>query len=184
MNFRRGPLAAKNRIVEYRSGLIKTAAIAAGVILFWIGSALIETHMTQKKVDLIDSQITSIFKNTFPSVTHIVEPVHQMRTRVEALKKEAFSSGENTPTVRSVDLLRDISRIIPESTDLRFSKLNISESGIYIDAVTTSFNLVDEIKSKIESLKSVSSVTTPTTKREDDGIHFNLRIETNPEEIS
>ena len=184
MNFRKGALAAKNRLVEYKKGLIRTAAIAAGVILLWIVGAVAEVHIAQKKVDNLQAQIHEIFKSHFPNNPNTAEPAHQMRTRMETLKKAAFDSGETTSQIRSIDLLRDVSRVIPENANIRFSKFNLSDDGIYIDGTTGSYQLVDEIKSKIESLNTVASVTSSPSSRDGDNIRFKFRIETGLEEAS
>jgi general secretion pathway protein L len=182
MNFRKGPLASKNRLAEYRDRLIRTAIIAGAVILFWLGGVIIGTYITQNKVDKLQAQINNIFKTHFPNNPNTAEPAHQMRNHMETLKKAAFGSAENTSQVRSIDLLKDISRIIPNNVDVRFSKLNLSEDSISITASTTSFDRVEEIRSKIESLESIASITTSNSRRDGDRISFKLRIETRPEE--
>ncbi len=183
MNFRKGPLAAKNRISEYRDRLVRTSVIAGVVLLLWIAGILTQIHMTQTSVDRLTSRITEIFKLHFPNNPNTDYAVHQMQTQIDALKKATFSSGNSQSQVRAIDLLRDISRSIPSNADVSFSKLNFEEDGIYIDGTTSSFNLVDEIKSKIEKIKGVASVT-PTSSREGNSIRFKLRIETNREKSS
>jgi hypothetical protein len=127
-----------------------------------------------------------IFKSHFPNNPNTAEPAHQMRTRMETLRKAAFGSGETTSQIRSIDLLNDVSRVIPENANVRFSKFNLTEDGIYIDGTTASYQLVEEIKSKIESLDTVTAVTIASSSRDSDSddTRFQYRIETGQEDAS
>jgi len=184
MNFRKGPLAARNQLAEYRDRLIRTAVIAGIVLLLWLAGGVIGNFMTQRKVDRIDAQILTIFNDTFPDIHTIVDPVHQMRTQIETLRKAAYGSTDTAPQVRSIDLLRSISRSIPSNLDVIFTKLRFSEDGIYIDGTTASFNQVEELKTKIEGIEDVVSVDPQTTARDGNRIRFKLKIETSRKETS
>jgi type II secretory pathway component PulL len=182
MNFRKGPLAARNQLLEYRERLIRTAVIAGIVFVVWIAGGVIGNFMTQRKVDRIDARIKTVFTETFPDIKVIVNAVHQMGAEIETLKKAAYGSKDTASQVRSIDLLRDISRNIPSNLDVIFTKYRLSEDGIYIEGTTSSFDEVEVIKTKLESIEDVVSVSTPTNTRDGSRIRFKMRIETSREE--
>jgi hypothetical protein len=185
MNFRKGPLAARNQLLEYRERWIRTAIIAGIVFTVWIGGGITGNFMAQRKADRIESQINSIFLNYFPNITSLKDPslqIHQMRTEIATLKKAAYGSTETASQVRSIDLLRGISRSIPSNLDVIFTKYRLSDEGIYIEGNTASFDEVEAIKTKLETIEDIASVSAPTNTRDGNRIRFKLRIETSREE--
>lgn len=186
INFRKGPLASKNRIFEYRDRIIRTAIIAAVLFLFWFVGALTDIHLTQKKVNRLQAEILEIYRTHFPDSRNTEFPVYQLQSEIDALKNASMVSGDAGSQLRCIDLLGDISRSIPDSIDVDFSKLQLSGGEISIQGTTSSFNLVTDIKTKIEAIDSVVSVTSinPTREGTGDKIRFRLKIETNGEDAS
>jgi general secretion pathway protein L len=182
MNFRKGPLAAINQILEYRGRLIRTAVIAGIVLVCWIAGGVVGNVMTQRKVDRIDTRIRAVFSDTFPNIKVIVNPVHQMGKEIETLQKAAYGSKDTASQVRSIDLLRDISRNIPANLNVIFTKYRLSDDGIYIEGTTASFEEVEVIRTKLESIEDVASVSTSNNTREGNRIRFKMRVETSREE--
>jgi general secretion pathway protein L len=186
MNFRKGPLAAKTRLTEYRDGLKKTVILAGVVLLLWFVYMLTEIHMTQKNVDRLDEQITAVFKTTFPEKKRIVDPIQQMKSEIESAKKAAFASGDTGAQLRSVDMLKMISQSIPGGTDVHFSKLTSNEDGVTITGTTASFNMVEDIKTRLEKTDGFISVGIASADMDRDGnrVRFKLKIQTSLEGTS
>lgn len=183
MNFRKGPLAAKNRLMEYKDRLVRTAIIAGIVVLLWLLGSVTDIFLTQRKVNRVESQISTIFKNTFPD-KKMVEPAHQMRTEIDTLKQAAYGSTDNASQVRAIDLLRSISRSIPANLDVIISKLQLSDDGVYIiDGTATDLNQPNEIKTRIENIEDVVSAELQNNVREGNRVRFKIRIETGREDV-
>ena len=184
MNFRKGPLAAKTRLSEYRDGLKRTGILAGAVVLLWLVFMLTANHMLQKRVDRLDEQITAVFKNTFPGKQPLKNAVlRQMKSEVESLKKAAFVSGDTGVQLRSVDMLNKISQSIPKETEVHFSKLTSNEDGVTITGTTDSYASANDIKTRLEKVEGFASAKLRT---EEDGekVRFTLRIQANQEETS
>lgn len=181
MNFRKGPLAAKNRLMEYRDRLVRTAVIAGIVVLLWFFGSVTDIILTQRKVNQIDSRISSIFKDTLPD-KNFVEPVHQMRTEIERLKQAAYGSADTASQVRVIDLYKNISSNIPENLDVIFTSLQLSDKGVYtIDGTTADLNQPNEIATRIENIEGVVSAELKNTDKEGNRFQFKIRIETSRE---
>ena len=183
MNFRKGPLAAKTRLSEYRDRLIKSAIFFGAVILLWFVYMLTDIHMAQKNVDRLDEQILAVFKQTFPEKQRIVNPVQQMKSEITAVRNAAFASGDTGVRLRSVDMLKKISQSIPNGTEVHFSKLTSNEDGVTITGTTDSYASANDIKTQLERVEEFSSAKLRT---EEDGekVRFNLSIQANQEEPS
>lgn len=183
MNFRKGPLAARNRLTEYKDRLVRTAIIAGIVVLLWLFGSVTDIILTQRKVNRIDSQISSIFKDTFPD-KKIVEPVHQMGTEIERLKQAAYGSSDSVSQVRAIDLWRDISSSIPDNMDVIINSLRLSDNGVCtIDGTTTDLSQPKVIATRIENINDVFSAKLQgDIDREGNRVRFKIRIETSREE--
>lgn len=187
MNFRKGPLAAKSRLAEYRDGIKKTAILAGVAMLLWFVYMLTEIHMKQKQVDLLDEQITAVFKQTFPEkkpITHAV--LNQMKSEIAVVKKSALVSGDTGAHLRAVDMLKEISRGIPAQTKVQFSKLVSGEDGVLITGTTDTYNKVEDIKTRLEKIDGFNSVKITSADMDRDGnrVRFKLKIQTSLEETS
>jgi general secretion pathway protein L len=185
MNFRKGPLSARNRIFEYRDRIIRTAVIAGILFLLWLTSSLIEIHLTQNKVDRLQAEILEIFQSRIPDSGTTEFPVHQMKTRIEDLKSAALGSGESGIGLRAIDLLNEISESLPDTLDVDISKFNLTSDEIYIEGTTATFPLVEEIKSKLQALDFIEEVTNRSPlKLDGDVVRFKLEIKPSGEEAS
>lgn len=177
VNFRKGPLAARNRIFEYKSRIIRTAVIAGILFLLWFTGALTQIFLTQKKVDLLQSEIMEIYKKHYPDSKNTAMPVRQMQDQVDAYKKLSMVGSETGTQILAIDLLRDISSL-PENINVDITKFKLSDGEIYIAGTTATYELVNDIISKIEALETVKAVNNTGSSREgDSSISFKFRIE-------
>jgi general secretion pathway protein L len=186
MNFRKGPLAAKTRLSEYRDGLRRTGILLGVVMMLWLIFMLTVNHTAQNKVELLDEQIATVFKQTFPDKKPIRNAaLDQMKSEIKVVKRTAFASGDTGAQLRTVDILKKISQGIPKETDVHFSKLVSGEDGIHITGTAASFNTVDDIKTRLEKIDGFISVKIPSDMdRDGDRVRFKLKIQTSIEETS
>lgn len=184
MDFRKGPLSISGVLTEYREKLTKTAVIAGVIIFLWLVGMFTDMHMTQKRVDDMHSQIIAIFRETFPNATTFHSPVVRMNQRINELKEAVLVSGDGTSRLRSVDMLREISRSIPSGTDVRLSQLTANEDGITIKGTTDAFSSAEDIKTRLEKVDGFYSVKLTRTEKDGDRVSFTLKIQANPEASS
>jgi Tfp pilus assembly protein PilN len=132
----------------------------------------------EKKVSALNSQITRIFKTTFPGIKTIVDPVQQMRVKIEELKKKSTFFGRTYRTIRHIDILNEISKQIPREMDIEITKLVIGDGDITISGQTGTFNSVDDTKSKLETSGVFRQVTISSANinRSGNRVQFRLNI--------
>jgi hypothetical protein len=177
LNFRQGPFAIKKRWTEYRKNIITSGILIGALIIVWLSSVSIDYFYKKNQLDKINNQLKQMFQTTFPGVKKIVDPVQQMRVRIDELRKISLlpSDGNNT---LAIDILNNISKSIPSNIDAKFTRTVIGEDNVVINGDTDTFNSVDTIKSRLEQVDAFQSVTIVSTTKEDasNRIKFRLKI--------
>jgi len=179
INFRRGPFAAKKRWMMHKKSLIKTAILAAAVLVLCFGTILLDLYYMQKKIDRVNSQITDVFKTAFPDVQRIVDPVHQMRIKIRESKEKYLLPGETISNIRAIDILNGISRLIPSEIDVNLTRLVIGEETVLISGDTDNFNSVDDMKTRLEQGKLFKNITISSTNKDKSAnrVLFKLKVQ-------
>lgn len=122
-------------------------------------------------------EITTVFKKTCPEVTRIVDPVQQLKVKIAESKKS--STGLNGANITVLRILKDISRLVPESTDFLVTRFTFDGKSIEIKGETDNFNAVDNIKTDLGKSSYFKNVTTSSAARIKKGkrVGFDLRME-------
>jgi Tfp pilus assembly protein PilN len=179
LNFHKDHFAAKKLFLKYKKYWIKTGILAVAVLMILFSNAFMETYTINRKLDLIDQQITETFKETFPDSKRIVDPHREMQIKVQEAKKSAVNHSTVGPHIRSIDILNSISRSIPEGIEVDVTRLVISPENVLISGNTDDFKSVDDIKSKLEQVEYFKKVTISSSNlnRSDKGVRFQLKVE-------
>jgi len=176
-NFRKGPFAAKKIWVEHKTGLIKAGVLAAMVLALAFFNVILDSYLLKKKLTGLDNQITQIFTSTFPDVKS-VDPYQQMRIEIEAVNKKALLPGKIDKNIRTIDILNNISKLIPKETDVKLTRLVIGEESVQISGNTDTFNSVDDIKSRLEQVNFFQKITISSANinKSDKRVQFKLQV--------
>ena len=82
-----------------------------------------------------------------------------MRLEMEDARKKLYLTDDSGNSIRAIDLLNEISRLIPETVDVEFTRMVIGPENLLIDGNTDTFNAVDEIKNRLDKAKLFKGVT-------------------------
>jgi hypothetical protein len=177
-NFRQKDLAAKNILLNSKKQL-KLAAVIAGIILFLatVNQALDFTIKT-RRLDNIKKQISLIFKKDFPEAPNMVDPVQQLKTKLAENKKTfGFYKGDSDTSV--LNMLKEISGLIPSSLDVIIYNLSYENNVILIKGEAKNVDDISAVKNELLKsghFKEVAMGSTSLVK--DSGkVNFDLRIE-------
>ncbi len=179
LNFRRGPYAARRNWAAYRGLLIRLAAFAA-VLFCLLGLDLfIEGHTLHRRVERIDREINTIFRSTFPEIQRIVDPVHQMKTAMDELRKETFIPGDANSRLLIIDILDEISRNIPGGIDVELTRMVVRQEDVLISGNTNTFNAVDDIQTHLEKSPMLQKVTINSTNKDqsENRVRFKMKVD-------
>lgn len=178
-NFHRTGSPLRDYWNTYRSYIKGPAILATIVLLLGLGGVVMENHLLQQRVDQLDEAITGTFKSAFPEITRIVDPVIQMRNQIDALKKNAIDPNDSGIHARSIDILNEISRLIPKEVEVRFSRMVVGGDAVTVSGETAAFNVVDDIKNRLEESELFKSVTiaSANTDKASAQVSFKLKID-------
>ena len=105
-------------------------------------------------------------------------PVHQMRMKLEEAEKSLTLPGSFGVTVKTIDILNDISRLIPEKQDVELVSIVVGADNVVVSGNTDTFNAVDDIKSGLEKAEIFQSVSISSANMEKSGkrVQFKLKV--------
>lgn len=179
LNFHKGQFAAQRFFSKHKGPLMKTAMLAAAVLVLMFFNLALETYTLNKRVRHLDSQMAQIFKATFPEVATVRYPYQEMQARMRETNKNAVLQAETGFHIRSIDILNSISEKIPETITVNFTRLVIQPENLLISGTTDTFNSVDDIKGRLEQIQYFQKVTISSANIDRSGneVQFMLKVE-------
>lgn len=179
LNFRKGPFAVSRFWQENRKSLIAPAVIAVLILLTAGYRSLVAIDGYQSRLDSIDRQITQTFQAAIPEVKRIVNPAHQMRTKLKEMQQETPQFAQSGRSHRVMDMLRAISERIPADANVVLNQLVIGPDAILLSGDTDTFNTVNTIQQRLEQDPAFTSVSISSANQQKSGnlINFKIRIQ-------
>ena len=179
LNFHKGQFAAQKFLAKHKSALIKTGILAAAVLALMFFNLIMKTHSLNKRIDAINNQMTQIFKETFPDIKTVRYPFKEMQAKIRESRGNAVMQAETGPHVRSIDIINNISEKIPASITVNLNRLVIQPKNVLISGTTDTYESVDTIKSRLESIAQFEKVTISSANLDRSGkeVQFMLKVE-------
>ena len=179
LNFHRSQFAAQKFISKHKGPLIKTGILAAAVLVLFFFTLIMESYTLNKHIRHINSQMTQVFKSTFPAVKTIRYPYQEMQAKIRETEKSAVFNAEAGPHIRSIDILNSISEEIPESIKVNLTRVVIQPDNVLISGTTDTYDSVDGIKGRLEQIRHFEKVTISSANIDRSGneVRFMLKVE-------
>lgn len=186
MNFSKKRFAVKKQWLEHKKNILRSGVLAGVILFLAILNMVFDFHTTGKEIDRLDLEINKILKTSFPEITRIVDPLHQMKIKLKELKEDAAISEGAGDNILAIDILNDISSMIPTAIDVEFERLVIGPDNVTISGETAAFNNVDDMKSRLEKGELFHKVviSSANTDRSENKVRFKLKISLKKEDIS
>jgi len=130
-------------------------------------------------VQTLRVQGESVFKETLPGISRIVDPVQQLQVEIREMRVGALGDAALESDMKMLDLLAEISVRIPSSLNVHVQRLVADRNTILLRGVTDTFNSVDAMKKVLEKSTYFGNVTINSANlaaRSSD-IRFELRLE-------
>lgn len=175
-NFGRRDSALEKYWNENKSRLITVGALTFMVFALFISRAAVEAHFLQKQVSEIDAVIAEQYRAAFPGENDINAPMRQMRSRIEQIKGENVFAEQAGAGVLNIDIMHDISRLIPEGTDVVITRFVRDSSGIQLAGLTGAFNAVDDLKMQLEKSEYLNAITISSANMDNRAEKIRFRI--------
>lgn len=149
-DLRRGDFEVKKHYLGMKKDLRKIAAFLMVIICFLVADMGTDYYLLKNRYKTLEKKIEEVFRKTLPEVRRIVDPVQQLKVKINEIKKVALPGPGLHSREKVLDLLNDISVRIPASLNLQMTRLVIDQEKVSISGTTDSFNIVDSIKSGLE----------------------------------
>lgn len=178
-NFRKDEFEVKKHYLGFKKEIRKVAIFLLLIFVFLAVDLGVDYYLMKKRYQILNERITEVFRQTFPDVKKVVDPVQQMRIHIDEVKRSAGLLPGIKPNQRVLDLLRDTSRSISKSIDVRVTHLVIDPKTVRIRGETDSFNTVDNIKNSLESSDyfSVVTITSANLNRTGKRVQFEIKLQ-------
>ncbi len=180
-NFRKGEFEKKKHYFGQKKELRKAAIIFMVVLSFLAADIGVDYYFLKKKHETLAQKITEVFKQTFPDVKRIPpgQEVNMMKGKINVIKESAISHPAIGGNDTVLELLKDISKRIPESLDIRVTRMVVDLKAVRISGNTDTFNTVDKIKNDLESSDCFSAATISSAKLDRTGnrVEFEIKLE-------
>ncbi|NVL90264.1 MAG: pilus assembly protein PilM [Desulfobacterales bacterium] len=178
-NFRRDEFEIKKQYFGHKKEIRKAAALLILILSLLALNLGVDYYFLKRQYNKLDQQITEIFRQTFPDVKRIVDPVQQMKVRINEIKKSSLMVPGIGASGMVADLLKDISLRIPESVDIQITRMVVDTDTVLIRGETDTFNTVDTIKKGLEPSTYFNTVAISSAKLDRSGkrVRFELKLE-------
>ena len=178
-NFARGEFGPKRKYEKFRKDFRWAAAIVFIILCAFGIDLYIDYHYDRAHLNRLKHEITTVFKKTCPEVTRIVDPVQQLKVRIAEARNSSSGLNGHGAGIRTLDIIKDISRLIPESTDFLITSFTFDGAAVKIKGETDNFNTVDYIKNSLGKSNYFKNVTisSATLIKKGTRVGVDLRIE-------
>ncbi|HQI24012.1 MAG TPA: pilus assembly protein PilM [Smithella sp.] len=177
-NFRQGEFTARPSHLNFKNHLRWAGILAAVILLLAVVNQILDYSLKMRQIGGIKKDIARIFQKSFPDAPSMVDPVQQLKTKIEEDKK-TFGLGEGMPEATTADFLKELSALISPSLEIVFTALTYENRVISVKGEAKTVDDVTLIKDALAKSKSFKEVTMgPTSLTRDGGkVDFSLRIE-------
>lgn len=177
-NFRQGDFTSKNTGLNFKKHLKWAAGFAGIIVALVVINQLLDYGLKTKQLNSIKKQIAYTFKKNFSEAGNMVDPVQQLKARL-AENKKTFGFYEGLPETTAVELLKEISALVPPSINMVITGWTYENNVISIKGEAKTIDEVTSVKNGLLRSKYFKTVTMGSTSLTKDGgkVDFNLRIE-------
>ncbi len=164
---------------EFRGRIIATGTLILVTIFFLIAGQVLSVAAKKREVAELDRQIEMVFKSTFPEVTRIVEPLQQMRIKIQETTEANIGPDLPGSRVRVIDILDTLSKQIPSTADVKITRMVMGIDNVVLSGNTDTFNTVDDIKGKLEEAQIFTGATISSADMEKSGkrVRFKIKLD-------
>lgn len=180
LNFRKDEFAKKLSLNQYHRLIPRIVGVTT-LLLMVIGFSLWLNYLSAKREEKnLTVHIRSVFSETLPDISRIVDPIQQLQVEINSLK-QVTSGGRISSNYGVLDILAEISRSIPATLHVRLTLMVVDDKGVRLKGMTDNFNTVDNIKKNLEKSSYFNVVTISSANLAPKGneIRFEIRLQLN-----
>jgi len=164
IHFLQGPFALRTRWADLKSPLARAGLLLGAVLVLAAVYLFMDLRLTEAKAARLNAYLTGLYQTTFPEEKRIVDPLSQMKAKLEALRKQPVAIPPGGNRIRSVDLLNEISTRIPMQIDVELMRLTAGPAEAVLFGNSDTFNSVNALKLQLEGSRLFKTVVITSTR--------------------
>lgn len=137
----------------------------------------LDYHYDRIRLNRLKNEILSLFTTHVPDAARVVDPVQQLRTKIMEAHRFAPSSRMGGEDISALKILKEISEMTPDSSEMIIKSLNYDGNTLEIKAEAKGFEAADRIKEELQKSKYLKNLTlgSSSLNRERNRVEFDLK---------
>jgi general secretion pathway protein L len=174
INFRRGEFSYRRADAGIRKQ--RRTLVIAGVVAALLATANIgiKFYLVESSYAKLDRQIKETYRQIFPDAKAVVDPVRQLRTKLDESTKKFGVLGAGTS---ALDVMKAVTEGIPKEVRVSFQEFNLEGDRLKLQGEAASFESVDKMKAELQKAAPFSDVAVQDTRMGvDNKVKFRFEI--------
>ncbi|HPJ66895.1 MAG TPA: GspL/Epsl periplasmic domain-containing protein [Desulfobacteraceae bacterium] len=177
-NFRKDDFETKRPYMALNMNFRKAAVLLSVVFALLIADIGIDYYLLKERAGRLDQEMASVFRQTFPEVRRIVDPLQQMKIKINETRKLAGVLPGTASDIPVIEILKDISERIPSTVNINVTRIGIDLETVRISGKTDTYSTVDRIQNVLEGSGYFSEVSISSTNLDRSGnqVQFEIKL--------
>ncbi|MCH2171261.1 pilus assembly protein PilM [Myxococcota bacterium] len=177
-NFRQDEFAVKLDLGRFGREFALTGSLTAVALVLAIASFATSTAMASRRATNLETEIQRLYADAIPNASVPANPAGALRQAVDDANERAEFLGVYRGNLSALDLLNEISNIVPDDLDILLEELSIDKQTVRMRVYATSFEAADRLGAELSKFGPFAQarIGSIETDRKRGGKRFNVTI--------
>jgi len=157
-NFRQDEFAVRIDLERLRREFRFTPWLAAACVGAGLVSFGLDAWLTSRRAGALERSSAALYAGAFPSQPVPDDALAALRTQVQSANERADFLGVYRGNLSALDLLSEISRLVPADLDVVFEELSIDRQTIRLRAYAKSFEAAERLGTELGKFPHFTAV--------------------------
>jgi len=149
MDFRQGEFAVRLDLGRYRRDLAWPLGLAACALVLGLVNIGTSTGLERHRARQMETKIEQLYTEAFPGQAPTSNPIASLRQEIASATSRAEFLGVYRGNLSALDLLTEISKLVPKDLDVVLDELSIDRQIIRMRVYATSFESADRLGAEL-----------------------------------
>jgi len=149
MDFRQHEFAVRLDLGRYRRELSWPLGLAASAVALGVVNIATSTGLESHRASQLEDQIEQLYTEAFPGEALPGNPLAALRQEITSATSRAEFLGVYRGNLSALDLLTEISKLVPKNLDVVFDELSIDRQVIRMRVYAKSFESADRLGAEL-----------------------------------
>jgi type IV pilus assembly protein PilM len=149
MDFRQDEFAVRLDLSRYRRELVWPLGLAVSTVILGLVNIGTTTGLESHRARQTEEQIERLYTEAFPGQALPQRPLSALREEIASASTRAEFLGVYRGNLSALDLLTEISKLVPKNLDVVFDELSIDRQIIRMQVYAKSFESADRLGAEL-----------------------------------